>query len=241
MQSKSAFNPAPKKSGGISLYKSSNPSTIQKSTDGASAKVTPKHVFAKVLSPLEETSGISNFLSLDESVRLSHLDRLLSCITSKDGSIVSSSNTSAISDIIAVIATCSFSSSEGARILNFMVTNITSQLTVAASVFIPGKGLVVTDSALNSRSLEGGLFLLQELLKAFGRLVEPFAVPLLGRIFSAHSDKSATVRDCASCISSMLAVSVSPHAFRVIFPMLVITLEDEDWKKKVLIVYVEYG
>ena len=197
--------------GGLSVFKP--PSSGGTKPSPAAVTAAPEKV-VKVPSPLETPAGMSDFMSLDVSVRLSHVDRLVACITSSDGSFGSSANNSAISDLVAICVECGLSSLEGQNIVNFMV-----------------KTILTAGSA--GRSLEGGLFLLQELLKSLGRGVEPFSVPLLSRIFTAQADRSGVVRDIGANICKILAGIVSPHAFRIVFPMLTAAMKEEDWKIKV--------
>jgi len=171
------------KTPGLSVYKSANNGP---KTEPILSKAPEK--VERVLSPLETESGMADFLSLDESVRISHLDRLLGCIISSNGSVGTSANVSAISDLLAVTSKCSLASKEGTKILTAMTSNI---LNTASS---------------NSRSLEGGLNLLQELLKILGRSVEPFAVPVFNKILSSHGDryKSSCILTCLLLINNIL-------------------------------------
>jgi len=89
-----------------------------------------------------------------------------------------------------------------------------------------------------SQIVEGGakensLAVLLKLLKKLGKVMEPIVLPIFLQIMSLHGDRATPVRDLASAVSLELASLLCPFAFRSIFPILLETMKNEDWKLKV--------
>jgi len=92
----------------------------------------------------------------------------------------------------------------------------------------------MTDLVTSTNAREAGLLLLQAMLAKMGRVMEPFAVPLIGVLLSSHADKSSTVRDLASTIGKDILMMMNPQAFRSIFPVMIESMQaEQDWRIKV--------
>lgn len=59
---------------------------------------------------------------------------------------------------------------------------------------------------------------------------EPFLLPLMPKLFNLHVDKVAAVRDSAAVCSEEIARNLCPQSFRLLYPMLVEGMDNENWK-----------
>lgn len=80
---------------------------------------------------------------------------------------------------------------------------------------------------------EKGVGLLNAILKKLGRTVEPLAVPLLSKLLHLHADRSQATRDLAASCAITIASTLCPQSFRIIFPVMMDALAEEDWRIKV--------
>lgn len=115
--------------------------------------------------------------------------------------------------LIEIIKIAGITSFEGTLILSSMTNQINS----------------------NTDIREKGLYLFGALLKSIGRSVEPYALSLLSRLILLHVDKLATVRDLSAEYSKQLFELLCPQSFRIVFPILVSGMENENWKIKVAV------
>ena len=115
-----------------------------------------------------------------------------------------------LADLVAIATGAGLTSTEGSRVTSRMVDDINS-------------GTAAADRAL---------LLLQALLAKAGRMVEPFALPLVPRLLQLHADRSNAARDLATSLCATLAGLLSPHTFRALWPMLTAGMVDDDWRVK---------
>lgn len=102
---------------------------------------------------------------------------------------------STVLDLTTIIKTCGLTSTEGLHILQGMTEQILSD------------------------SCDKGLLLLKTLLKILGSVVEPYAFPLLPRIFSLHADRSANARTFAADIVEIMAEIMCPYSIYPFYNM----------------------
>jgi elongation factor 3 len=95
-------------------------------------------------------------------------------------------------------------------------------------------GLMTAAVNASDDTREAGVMLFQTMLRTLEKGIEPFAIPLLPRMFELHVDKLATVRDVAAAATSELFSVLNPLAFRLVFPLLMKECTNENWKIKVV-------
>ena len=164
----------------------------------------------KKKSPLQSVDALAVFLSYDADAKAASVDTLLDAMKRTTGE----SFEMTISDLCVVVGKLGVASAEGARIIDFMVSDIQ-----------------------NSASLKDGgaigLALCKELLGALQSAMDPFVLPLLPRLIELHTDKSQSVRDLSAAVCLLFMETVNPFAFRLILPEFVKSWKHDDWRVKV--------
>ena len=153
------------------------------------------------------TFDIAGFLEKGDSERTATIDRLLVQLLDENNP---TTRPVAGHSLALVVKKCKITSQCGSHILTAMLRFMN-----------------------DSQSRESGLILLKNLLDQIGRVVEPYALPLLNLLFQLHGDRSTPVRDLSSAVVSKLASIMCSHAFRVVFPIIITAIQEEDWRIKV--------
>lgn len=82
-------------------------------------------------------------------------------------------------------------------------------------------------------SREGALLAIQAQCQIARAMVEPFLVPLMSAVLSAHADAAAPVRAAAAEAGMAIVHALNPQAVRIVLPALVEGMESREWRTKV--------
>ena len=191
--------------------KSAGGISVAKKAGGLS--VVKRNVVVKP-SPLESMEGLAEFLGQEDAVRMTDIEALIQTVVM---SPTSEARDFAVGDLASICLRLGLACVESEAILAFMNEDIQFN----------------SSSKSPKDGGSGGLLVLIALLKKLERNMEPFALLLLPKLLTLHSDKSLAVRELsAHCADSLMKI-ICPFAFRVLLPHLIRGMVTEDWKVKV--------
>jgi elongation factor 3 len=164
------------------------------------------------LSPLETLSGLADFLVNDDAARQRSIEDLLSTVSLESPA---EKRRLAAHDLAAIISKCGLTSNEGSLVVDYILAEIAQTGTVSTNA--------------------GGLLILQTIMarRSLVRIVEPFLIPNLFKLFKLASDKSQAVREGSSNVVQMLMRNCNPFCFRLVLPDIARGMATDDWKIKV--------
>lgn len=162
-----------------------------------------------VISEADTSEGLSFLTALEDAERRVIIDQLLMLVVT----ILSPVRAYATIDLLASISRhYGLLSEEGSRVITVMTQLIASTTSVR----------------------EVGLQLCMALMKRVQQAMEPFLLPLFPTLLLLHADRSAVTRDLAAVLSTRFIEGINPHAFRLLWPTISMTLKnEEDWRVKV--------
>ena len=193
-----------KSTGGLSVVKNKAAATSKLSVPGHQSKSLQQHKPVEAKVVGFSSAQLSQFILSDQDERLKELDDLLLA--------ASTTNESDARKLGQIIAHFRITSLEGSRILTFVQEHMES----------------------SSQYKENALAITKSMLSSLAQGSEPFILPLVPTILLFHCDKSNNVRTAsAECLLKFVADIMCPHVTRVLLPMLVEAMGNEDWRVKV--------
>ena len=215
---------------------------------GVSRTPSPGHLPTRTPSPGSQptaslltidNSAILAYLALPEPVRLASLDSHLR-LTATPGDLPDLSAAMSALNVSASMAqlvdlSAPEPTSAGSRVPLTLNPSELASISFRRGLLSPdGARIVMSMVAQVSAGLETGLVMLGAMQKSHERALEPFVLPLMGRLLALQADKSVNIRDQAFAIAERCVEQLCPYAARVVFPALIASVATvNDWRVKV--------
>ena len=135
--------------------------------------------------------------------------------------------------ISTILQFCGFHSYDGQLILSFVYENIPADAVLKKREGVLFLLNYLFGLPISINQISGALESPNVLLSCYSKLFEPYLIQFLPIIFINHADRSANIRDQSAILLSKLSSTLSPHAFRLVYPYILSGMSEEDWRVKV--------